>query len=89
MMDLLQTFLQQNLPVIQFRLVDLLDIAILAFIIYKVLWILRKTSSGRVMRGILVLVGAMWLSSYLELTATTFLSSRIITSSSCDDCLIA
>ena len=30
------------------------------------------------MRGSLVLVGAMWLSSYLELTATTFLLNRVV-----------
>lgn len=46
MLEAVQTFLQMSLP-LSLRLSDLLDIAILSFVIYKILWILRKTSSGR------------------------------------------
>jgi diadenylate cyclase len=76
----IQGVFQNDLPVIHLRLADLLDIAILSSIIYKMLWMLRKSSSGRVMRGIMILIVAMWLSSSsaLQLTATNFLLSRVV-----------
>lgn len=53
------SLLQNELPIIStIRLFDLLDIAILSLIIYKLLWMLRKSSSGRVLRGILILAGS-------------------------------
>ncbi len=73
-----QNFFQSNLPLIGLRPADLLDIAILSFLIYRLLWMLRKSSSGRVLRGILILLLAMWASSYIMLTATSFLLSRVV-----------
>ena len=49
------------------RLNDIIDIAIMAFIFYKVLYFLARTGSGRVMRGILLLVLVMLLAKALEL----------------------
>ncbi len=77
MLEAAQTFLQTTLP-ISLRLADLLDIAILSFVIYKVLWILRKTSSGRVLWGILILLCAMALFSQMELIATSFLLGKLV-----------
>jgi len=64
----------QNLfqSMIYFRITDILDIAILSFVIYKVLWMLRKTSSGRTMKGVMLLLLAMWISSEIPLTATSY-----------------
>ena len=76
-LDAIQLFLQSNL-LFRLRLADILDIAILSFAIYKMLWMLRKTSSGRVLWGIVILVFAMWLSSELKLTATTFLLNKVL-----------
>ena len=73
-----QMFWQSTFPLLQIQLTDLLDIAILAFIIYKLLWMLRKTSSGRVLRGILILLLAMAVSSGLKLTATSFLLDKLV-----------
>lgn len=79
MLDMVQMFFQSNFPLIRIQLSDVLDIAILSFVIYKLLWMLRKTSSGRVLRGILILLLAMFLSStVLHLTATSFLLSRVV-----------
>ena len=79
MMEAIQMLLQSNLPLIRtIRLADLLDIAILSFVIYKLLWMLRKTSSGRVLRGIVILLLALWLSSAFRLTATNFLLNRVM-----------
>jgi diadenylate cyclase len=63
---------------IRLRLADIVDIAILSFLIYKGLWMLRKTSSGRVMRGAMILFVAIGLTSVFKLTATNFLLSRLI-----------
>lgn len=78
LLEAAQIFLQTNLPMIRLRLADILDIAILSMVIYKMLWMLRKTSSGRVLRGIMILVFAMWLSSAIPLTATSFLLSKVV-----------
>ena len=77
-MDAVQTVFQDYFPMIRFQLSDLLDIAILSFVIYKLLWMLRKTSSGRVMRGILIFRLAMFLSYALDLTATSFVLDRVV-----------
>lgn len=60
------------------RLSDLVDIALLSLIIYKLLWMVRKSSSGRVLRGVLMILLAMWLCSVLELYATGFLLNKAI-----------
>lgn len=79
MLGSIQAFLQPlNFTMIRLRPADVLDIAILAFLIYKMLWMLRKTSSGRVLRGIMILILAMGLSSAIRLTATTFLLNRLV-----------
>ena len=75
----LQIFLQSNFPLLQIQLTDILDIAILSFIIYKLLWMLRKTSSGRLMWGVLILMAAMFVSSkVLFLTATSWLLDKVV-----------
>ena len=80
MIHSVQMFMQSNFPLLQIQLTDILDIAILSFIIYKLLWMLRKTSSGRVLRGVLILLLAMFVSSryVLSLTATSWLLDRVV-----------
>lgn len=75
-----QMFLQSYFPLLQIQLTDVLDITILAFVIYKLLWMLRKTSSGRVMWGVLILMMVMFISSnnVLGLTATSFLLDKVV-----------
>ena len=76
----LQMFLQSNFPSLQLQLTDILDIAILSFVIYKLLWMLRKTSSGRLMWGVLILMMVMFVSSryVLSLTATSWLLDKVV-----------
>ncbi len=75
-----QMFIQSNFPLLQVQLTDILDIAILSFIIYKLLWMLRKTSSGRVLRGVLILLLAMFASSnyVFSLTATSWMLDKVV-----------
>ena len=79
MLTSIQRILMEGLPFSRaVVLTDLLDIAILAVVIYKVLWMMRKSSTGRVLRGVLILLLAMWLSSRLQLTATSFLLNKSV-----------
>ncbi|MCF0120040.1 MAG: hypothetical protein HUJ65_00255, partial [Oscillospiraceae bacterium] len=55
------------------RFVDIIDILIVAYVIYKVLTFVRRTSSGRVIRGIIFLVVVLYLSSFLHLNVISFL----------------
>ncbi len=78
MLAAVQNFFQSNLFQLNIRPADVLDLAILSVLIYRLLWMLRKSSSGRVLRGILVLLFALWASNYLMLTATSFLLGRVV-----------
>ncbi len=60
------------------RISDLIDIGILTFAIYQLMWIMRKSSSGRVLKGILVLIVAMWLASAIHLTATSWVLNYVV-----------
>jgi len=70
--------LQFSLPIIRFKLVDFLDIAILSFAIYKLLWMMRKSSSGRVFRGIMTVLLALAVSTWMGLTATTWVLNKAL-----------
>lgn len=50
------------------RLADAVDILLVAFLIYKLIMLIRKTNTQRVAGGIVLLVVALWLSGVLELT---------------------
>ena len=78
MSDTIQMLFQGYFPLIRIQLADILDIAIMTGVIYKLLWMLRKTSSGRVLRGILILLLAMVASSAISLTATSFLLKQVV-----------
>ena len=78
MSETIQMIFQGYSPLIRIQLADILDIAIMTGVIYKLLWMLRKTSSGRVLRGILILLLAMVVSSAISLTATSFLLKQVV-----------
>lgn len=79
MLETIMSCFQKELPFLNtIRVADLLDLAILSFLIYKILWFMRKSSSGRVLKGILVFIVAMWLASSIGLTATSFLLNQVV-----------
>lgn len=57
---------------------DIVDIVIVAYIIYEVIKVARNTSSSSLMKGILVLLIALWLSSVLNLTMINFLLRKAL-----------
>jgi diadenylate cyclase len=50
------------------RFSDIVDILIVAFLIYEALGLIIKTNSARVARGIIFVIVALWLSGLLNLT---------------------
>lgn len=57
---------------------DVLDILIVAFLIYEAIGLIRKTNSSRVARGIFVLIIVLLLSDFLNLTMISFLLKKIV-----------
>lgn len=60
------------------RLSDVVDILIVALIIYELIIFIKKTHSYRVANGILVLILALWLSGVLKLTVINFLLNKTV-----------
>ena len=56
---------------------DVLDILIVAAVVYAVIGFLRRTSSLKVANGILLLLVALWLSSAARLSVTNFLLRQV------------
>lgn len=63
-----------NRPVLK----DWIDIAILAFVLYKVFMLTRQTRASQVLKGFAVLVGATWLSDLLGLKALNWLFTSVV-----------
>ena len=57
---------------------DIIDILIMAFIIYKLIMLIRRTSSGAVAKGVLVFIVAMWISSMIQLNTVSFLLGKLV-----------
>ena len=71
------TLLNSFLDIVRtIRLNDVIDMAIMAFVFYKVLYFLARTGSGRVLRGILLLVLALLLARALDLYVVNFVFGK-------------
>ena len=57
---------------------DILDIAIVAFLIYKLIGLLRKASFSRLGKGVVIIVLALWISGWVHLTVINFLLRRAV-----------
>lgn len=78
-MQTIFSFFQEEIPILStIKVKDLVDVAILSLVIYKALWLMRKTSSGRVLRGITVLILALCLAYGFRLTATGYLLNKVV-----------
>ena len=53
--------------VVLFGISDVVDIAIMAFLIYKVIMLMRRTNSGAVAKGVLLLLFALGVSTFFHL----------------------
>lgn len=57
---------------------DILDIAVVALIIYKIISFVAKTGLAKVIRGIIFLLAVLWLSTLLDLNVVEFLMGNTI-----------
>ena len=59
-------------------IVDFIDIALLTYIIYLLLKLIRETRAGQLIKGIVLLVGAYVICNYIQLKAVTYLIKQTI-----------
>lgn len=57
---------------------DLVDIAIVAFLIYKLIGLIRKTKTSKVAKGVVVILLALWVSDLLKLTIANFILTKTV-----------
>lgn len=57
---------------------DAIDILIVAFLIYKVIGLIRKTSSYSLAKGLLVVLVALWLSGIFKLTVINYILRKTV-----------
>lgn len=57
---------------------DIVDIAIMAFLIYKLIGLIHSSSTGRVAKGVAFLVAALWISDKCHLYTVNFLLGKAL-----------
>ena len=57
---------------------DLLDVIIVAYLIYKVIWFVRRTNSYNLAKGVVLILIVLWLSYIFHLTMINFLLRRMV-----------
>ena len=57
---------------------DVIDILIMAFVIYKLMMLIRRTSSGQVAKGIVLLLAALWVSQLAHLNTGNFILGKTV-----------
>lgn len=78
-MDTIKNFFVEAFNSISFiGITDIIDILIIALVIYKIIEIIRKTSSTRIAKGLAFLLLALWLSGAVGLTVISWLLSRAV-----------
>ena len=60
------------------KVTDVIDMAIIAFVVYNILIRLRPTTSVRILQGVLVLLVIMWLSTIFDLQCINFLLNHAV-----------
>ena len=60
------------------KVTDILDIVIMAFLLYKVLYFIKSTKAASLLKGLLLFLAALWLSSIMQLHSITFLLSHMV-----------
>ena len=63
--------------VFSLRLLDVVDILVVAYLIYRLLLLVRKTNSSRLLKGVLVVIAALWLSTD-RLPALNFALTHVV-----------
>ncbi len=78
-MDYILTLADAGLQYLQsIRINDLVDIGILAFLAYQILMFARQSNMGGVLKGVLVIFLAVFLSEQFQLNAISYILSRLV-----------
>lgn len=60
------------------RFADMVDILLVAYLIYKCIMLIRKTNASRVARGIVLILVALWVSGLLKLTMINYFLQKTV-----------
>lgn len=60
------------------EITDIVDMAIIAYLVYQLLALVKNTSSERVLKGVLFVILALWLSSYWRLNGLNFVLNKLV-----------
>ena len=71
MLDYLNTYLYPFIKSIQFT--DIIDIILVAFIVYNVIKFIRQTRAAQLLKGIAILLAVMYLSDWFQLNVINFI----------------
>ncbi|MBQ6825499.1 MAG: diadenylate cyclase CdaA [Clostridia bacterium] len=63
-----------------FRFFDIIDILIIAFVIYKAIGFLRESRAGQLIKGIAILLAIYFIARWCELTTVSWALSKIVDS---------
>jgi diadenylate cyclase len=73
-MEELKSSIDQALSYLHYaQLSDIIDMLIVAFLFYQVISLIRKTNSNRIARGVIVILLALWISDWQQLTVVNFI----------------
>ena len=78
-MEAIAHFANQVLSYIQtVKISDVIDIAVMAYVIYRLLLFTRKNQSGRVLQGVLLILVALWATDFFNLHVLYFILSHAV-----------
>ena len=60
------------------RIADLVDVAIIAFLVYQLLNLVKSTRSANILKGVGIFLVALWLSATLKLRAVNYILSHVM-----------
>lgn len=60
------------------KITDLIDIAIISYIFFKILQFARRTRAGQVLRGIVLVIALLWLSDVFNLHVLSYILSKTV-----------
>jgi len=60
------------------RIWDVIDILIMALIVYRILSFMQKTSASSVIKGLLILLGVAWVSNFFNMNILSYLLSQVL-----------
>lgn len=78
-MERILQVMQTGLGYIRFmKISDFVDIAIMAYLVYRVLLLIRRSRSGQVAKAIVIIVAALGVATFFKLNIISFILSRAV-----------